>query len=168
MLLQTTIVQGCLLGFAALMLWAALSDVRSLTIPNRISLAILLLYPAYVLASGLTVNWTGGLIVGGALLAAGFVLFAFGMLGGGDAKLVAAGGLWAGPDLLFDYLLLTAFAGGVMAVALWLHHRYTKATVPSLIFSTAADADFAKRPMPYAVAIAAGALYVAFTNLGIG
>ena len=160
--------QICILGFAGLMLWAAATDVRSLTIPNRISLAIVMLYPAYVLSAGHPVDWSGALIVAGSLLAIGFAAFAFNLLGGGDAKLLAAGALWAGPAQLMEFLFLTALAGGGMATVLWLRHRLSRAATPGLMLSTPSDPDFAKQPMPYAVAIAVGALYVAFTNLSIG
>ena len=93
---------------------------------------------------------------------------ALGLLGGGDAKLLTAGALWAGPGLLMEFLFLTALAGGGMATVLWLRHRLSRAAAPAFLLSTPSDPDFAKQPMPYAVAVAAGALYVAFTNLGIG
>ena len=45
-------------GFALLLLWAAWSDIQSFTIPNRVPLAIALLYPAHVIASPVPVaNW---------------------------------------------------------------------------------------------------------------
>lgn len=168
MTLSSTIALVCLLGFCCLMLGAALNDVRSLTIPNRISIAIALLYPAFVLSSGLPIDWLGGLLTGGGVLLVGFVLFALGGLGGGDAKLLAAGSLWAGPQLVLPYLFLVALAGGVMALAMWLHHRLAKAVIPSMVLVTRSDEGFAKKPMPYAVAIATGALYVAFTILKLG
>lgn len=168
MVLPSIIALLCLLAFCCLMLAAALSDLRSLSIPNRFSLGIALLYPAFVLASGGTVDWLGGLMAGGGLLLAGFLLFAFGAFGGGDAKLLAAGGLWAGPELLLSYLFMTALAGGVMALAMWLRQRLAKAVIPSLIMATPVDKDFGKQPMPYAMAIATGALYVAFTILRLG
>ncbi|MGF1608983.1 MAG: prepilin peptidase [Kiloniellales bacterium] len=168
MTLSSIVALVCLLGFCGLMLGAALSDLRSLTIPNRISIGIALLYPAFVLSSGLPLDWLGGLMTGGGLLLAGFVLFALGGLGGGDAKLLAAGGLWAGPQLVLPYLFLIALTGGVMALIMWLRHRLAKAVIPALVFATPGDEDFAKKPMPYAVAIATGALYVAFTILKLG
>ena len=162
------IAQTATLGFAVLLLWAAYSDVRSLTIPNRISVAIVLLYPAYVLASPQPVDWLTALGISGATLGVGFVLFAFRFLGGGDAKLITAAVLWAGPTHLLSFLFLTALAGGGMAVLLWIRHRMSGAVSPGLFFLSSGDADFAKQPMPYAVAIAAGGLYVAFTILSLG
>ena len=50
-----------------------------------------------------------------------FVLFALGMLGAGDAKLLAAIGAWVGPTGMVWVLLLTGVAGGVLALAMALY-----------------------------------------------
>jgi prepilin signal peptidase PulO-like enzyme (type II secretory pathway) len=101
-----------IVGFLGILAAAALSDVRNLTIPNRYCVAIALLYPAYLLSAGQPVDWLGALVVAGSMLAAGFVLFALRALGGGDAKLLAAVSLWAGPGLLPEFAILTALSGG--------------------------------------------------------
>lgn len=156
-----------LLGFAVLLLWAAWSDIRSLTIPNRVSLGIALLYPIHVLAAPYPVDWTGGLAVGGSLLLVGFIAFSLNLIGGGDAKMVAATGLWAGPTLLFPFLFYTALIGGGLAMLIWLHHRLVRAGSVGMLHLTQAEAGFSKRPMPYAVAIAIAGLYVAFTIISV-
>jgi Flp pilus assembly protein protease CpaA len=46
------------------------------------------------------------------------VFFFCGWCGGGDAKLLAAIALWHDYDNLFQYLLYTAVAGGMLATAL--------------------------------------------------
>jgi prepilin peptidase CpaA len=117
--------QASLLIFAGLLIAAAVEDVRRLIIPNRYCLAIVLLYPLHVLASSAPVDWTGGLIVGAALLVAGFALFALGLIGGGDAKLLAAAAPWAGPALLPEFVLVTALAGGVVGLIAIFHRRLT-------------------------------------------
>jgi len=156
-----------LLGFGALLLWAAWTDIRSLTIPNRVSLSIALLYAVHVLTAPQPVAWLDGLLVGGGLLALGFLLFALNAIGGGDAKLLAAASLWAGPGLVMPFLLYTVLIGGGMAIVMWLHHRLSRAASPAGFFVTQAEADFGKRPMPYAVAIAIAGLYVAFTIMSL-
>lgn len=168
MLSAPIISQIAICGFAALAVAAAISDIRHLKIPNHYTLAIAVLFPAYALTTDTPVNWLGALAISGALLALGFPLFVKKMLGGGDAKLIAAVALWAGPDLFLTFLLVTTVTGGTMALVLWLRHRLSRAATPGLIFLTEVDPGFAKQPMPYAVAIAAGALYVAFTLLGVG
>jgi len=158
--------QVAVLGFAGLIVAAAISDARYLIIPNRYCLAIAILYPTYVLSVGHEVDWIGAIGVGCGLLFLGFLLHLGKIVGAGDAKLVASVALWAGPGLFFDFLIITGIAGGAMALVLWFRHRLSRAAGPGMIFVTASDPNFAKQPMPYAIAIATGGLYVAFTLVG--
>jgi prepilin peptidase CpaA len=156
-----------LLGFAIMMSWAAYDDARSFKIPNKLPLGIALLYPAFVISAPFAVDWTGALAVAAILLLVGFVMFICRLLGAGDAKLLAAASLWVGPALLLDFLLVTALAGGGIAVVMWLQHRVSRAAVLGEIFSRPIDQDFGKRPMPYGVALCLGGLYTAFTIVGL-
>ena len=155
-----------LLGFAGLMLAAGISDIRALRIPNRISLAAVLLYPAHVLWAQTPIDWAGALAVASAALALGFVLFNFRIVGGGDAKLFAATALWAGPELVIPFAFATAIAGGVLAALLWLVHLLPLLGIPAAFPSTAAAAHVGKQPLPYGVAIALGAAFVTFNLTG--
>ena len=159
--LSVVVSQIVVLSFAGLAFWAAISDVRSLTIPNPVCLAILVLYPVYALSAGHPVNWSGALLVAGIVLSVGFVLFALRWAGGGDAKFFAVSALWAGPGLIVPFILYTALAGGAMAIILWLRHRLSRAATPAMVLVTAGDPEFHKQQMPYGAAIAVGALYVA-------
>jgi len=145
------------LAFAALLLWAAGEDIQRLTISNWISLAIVGLYPIYVLVSPVAVAWPWSLAIAALTFAAGFVLFALRLFGGGDVKLLAATALWAGPGLFANFIFLTAIAGGVVGLVVLLLRRRR--------MSPAADGTFAAQPavMPYGVAIAVGGLMVALT-----
>lgn len=159
--LSLAVSQTVLLCFAGLAFWAAWSDVQRLMIPNAICLAILLLYPIHLLSAGHPVDWPWALLGAVIVLCAGFVLFALGWAGGGDAKLLAVGALWAGPALIAPFIVYTALAGGAIAIALWIRHRFSRAASPALVLVTGADPEFHKQPMPYGAAIAIGALYVA-------
>src|SRR3546814_2742916 len=87
-----------ILAFAGLLIAAAASDWRSLTIPNRYSLAIVALFPSYMLVTG-NADWAMHLALGSGAFALGFLLFALRLCGGGDVQLFAAVSLWAGPSL---------------------------------------------------------------------
>lgn len=105
--------------FPALMAYAAASDLVTMTIPNRVSLILVLAFAALALLAGfgwaaLTSHAAAGLLV----LAAAFGLFAAGWMGGGDAKLAAATALWFGFDELGAYLILSALAGGALTLAI--------------------------------------------------
>ena len=56
--------------------------------------------------------------IGAAVLAAGFVMFSLRLLGGGDAKLMAAGALWMGPEHALFYIAYVTIFGGLLSVAI--------------------------------------------------
>ncbi len=148
------------------LLAAAVSDIRRYLIPNRYPLAIALAYLVYATGHPLDQGlW--GLAAGVAAFVLCAVLFAAGIFGGGDAKLLAATTLWAGPSLALPFLLYTVLAGGVLALA-WLtpFRRLMPAAPqaepgPEPAAETAALRSRLHQPTPYGAAIAAGGLYVA-------
>ncbi len=156
-----------LLAFAGLIFSAAISDILRFRIPNRVSIAIVLLYPAYLLSASQPVDWLLAIGVAVACLIVGVVLFSMKACGAGDAKLFAAAALWAGPELILPFGLYTSLAGGVMVLFMWLQHRLARAPSVSMVLHTDADVGFSKQPMPYGAAIAVGGLYVAFTLLRV-
>jgi prepilin peptidase CpaA len=107
-----------LIIFPALMAYAAASDLFTMTIPNEVSLALIAAFPVVALAVGLpweTAVWHVG--AGLILLAACFAMFAFGWIGGGDAKLASVIALWLGfNQALLEYLLFAAVAGGALTI----------------------------------------------------
>jgi prepilin peptidase CpaA len=151
-------------GFAGLVLWAAFSDFTRLIIPNRICAAIVALYPAHVIAAAAPVDWQAAAWLAGAAFAAGTILFALRLVGGGDVKLLTAVILWAGPALLWPFLVVTVLAGGVLALSAAITHRYWR-TLAVRVIGRATGVDDAALPealsVPYGVAIAAGGMLVA-------
>jgi prepilin peptidase CpaA len=167
MTLSSFVSAVAILSFAGLVFSAAISDILRFQIPNRICLTVALLYPTYVLASAAPVDWLPALGVGALALAIGFVLFALGVFGAGDAKLFAATALWAGPSLIMPLIFYTTLAGGVVALFIWAQHRAAQAASLGMAIQTGVESSFAKQQMPYGSAIAVGALYVAFTLLRV-
>jgi len=136
---------------------AAASDVVRYRIPNALCLgvagAFVLYAPALPLASVAAHAATGLAVL--AVVAAGFAL---GLMGGGDAKLLAAVALWLGWRTLVPFLLVMAIAGGVLGLALLAARRMAPDPAPpgrwwSLILSRQSG-------VPYGVAIAAAALFM--------
>jgi prepilin peptidase CpaA len=155
-----TTFQIVLIGaFPALAIAAALKDLTSYTIPNGISLALMLVFFALAAATGMPLAGIGmHLLVGAAALAVGMAMFSQDWIGGGDAKLLAGCCLWLGWPATQDFLLDTAVAGGVFAVVLLtLRAPLVRMHMPSTdgwagrLLSPGA-------PAPYGVAIAIGAL----------
>jgi prepilin peptidase CpaA len=160
-----------LLAFVALILWGAFSDFSRFIIPNRVCLAIVALYPAHVLASGGgglggpgPVDWLDGALVSGATFAVGAILFALRLAGGGDIKFMTAIMLWVGPALFWPFMMVTALAGGVLALAVLLANRAWR-TVAVRVIGMASGLEQAALPqtvsVPYGIAIAAGGLFAA-------
>jgi prepilin peptidase CpaA len=159
---------AAIVAFAGLLVWAAVADVRRRLIPNAIPLAICGVWPV-----ALMVAWPGleamlwSLVVAVVVLTAGFGLFARGIFGGGDAKLIAATSLWAGPAMVFDFLAAMALVGGAIAVAalIWRVLNRRLVMLPFVPASTEATEETAE--LPYGVAIAAGGLWVALRLSGL-
>jgi len=145
--------------FPALTIVAALRDATSYTIPNWISGGLILGFLAAALALGLSPPALGlHVAVGAAALVAGMAMFALGWIGGGDAKLFATAGLWLGWPAAGQFILITAVAGGGLAVALlglrsvWLRPHLQGG--PAWFGRLATPGE----NVPYGVAIAVGAL----------
>ena len=91
--------------------------------------------------------------VGAVALMIGVAMFMLGWVGGGDAKLFAACSLWLGWSALTPFLLWTAVAGGVLSLLLIVTRRHALVTAgPFARLFTKGE------PVPYGLAIAAGAL----------
>jgi prepilin peptidase CpaA len=95
----------------------AYGDMRSRRIPNALSLAIAILGLLRIMLVHDPVTAGHTLAAGAAIFIAAFLLFWYGVIGGGDAKLVAATALLVGYHDLFGFLLLMSLCGGVLALA---------------------------------------------------
>ncbi len=136
---------------AALLIAAAINDARTYKIPNIICVALLVLFPLYVFTAPRPVEWDQHLMVFALMLISGFAMFMGNLAGAGDIKLLAATGLWAGPHLVAVFLIMTAIAGGVVALAMALLTYMRN-------FSGKQALALAKVPIPYGIAIAVGGL----------
>ncbi|GLK66613.1 A24 family peptidase [Hansschlegelia plantiphila] len=142
----------------ALVVVAAVSDLMTMTIPNRLVLALTIAFAAAAPAAGFGVEqvfWH--LAAGGLVLAIGVLLFIPGWIGGGDAKLAAALALWLGTEPLLAWFALFALFGGALTLAIL---YYRKAPLP-LRFDRVgwmARLHDPRAGVPYGVALAAGTL----------
>ena len=100
---------------AALLAWAAVTDVMKRQIPNASVLAILGLFVLWALA-GAPAGLGSGLVAAAIGFAVGFALFLLKVMGAGDVKLFAAAALFIGLAYLPMFALATALAGGLIAV----------------------------------------------------
>jgi prepilin peptidase CpaA len=144
--------------FPAALLIAAANDLYEFKIPNWISVTLFGAFFAAAIALGAPANTlVEGLLLAVAALAVGVALFATRVLGGGDAKLLAAIAPWIGISGLASFLINVAFAGGMLAIALILFRK----APPLPIYAQAPwimRLHQKPKDIPYAVAIAAGGL----------
>ena len=103
-----------LVVFPFCMAFAAISDILSMTIANRVSLILIAGFAIAAPLAGMEWQVFGMHFLAAALvLSVTFGLFALGGMGGGDAKLLTATALWMGFGIhLVEYLVVSAFVGG--------------------------------------------------------
>ena len=146
--------------FPALMAFAAASDLLTMTISNRVSI---LLAAGFFLLAFLSGMSTQDILLhcaaGALVLVMGFTCFAFGWIGGGDAKVAAGAALWFGFPHLLEYLLYASLFGGALTLALLQIRQwplpYALANQAWLLRLHHKDTG-----IPYGIALAAGALVV--------
>jgi len=149
-----------LLLFPALMAFAAASDLFTMTISNRVSLALTAGFLVLALLSGMGLyDILSHIGAGAAVLTVTFACFAFGWVGGGDAKVAAAAALWFGFGHLLNYLVYASLFGGALTLLLLQFRQWP------LPFGLAGQAWLARlhakeSGIPYGIALAIGALMI--------
>lgn len=176
----------CIACLAGLLVVGALIDIDSRRLPNWLTSSVAALYGLFVVVSPVAVDWTNAFVVAGLVFAIGFACFAFGLMGGGDVKLMAGLALWAGVDHIALFLIVTSLAGGLLSVIMLMRHRLANAPLLLLLWPLSdliarklqgpatvagspspvnmAESDL-KNSLPYGVAIAAGGFAVIYALL---
>ena len=137
-----------LILLGALLLVAAVIDVRTFTISNKLNLTVALLAPVYWLSIALPL-WPDAAIqlgAGAGVFALLALAFFAGMMGGGDVKLLTALALWVQPVWFLKLVVVMAIVGGVLTLvcALWHFARGKREKIA----------------VPYGIAISAAGLWV--------
>jgi prepilin peptidase CpaA len=148
------------LVFAFTMIYAGVTDLTTYKIQNSLLLPFLLAYAVLAPFAGFTAHEIGlSAAVAAGVLLGGFMLFARGWIGGGDAKLAAATALWFGADHTLAYLLGTAVVGSVLTLAIL---QFRVLALPDSLKNRTWIARLHSRGsgVPYGVAMAVAALLV--------
>lgn len=143
--------------FGVPLVFAALSDLTSYTITNKICLSVMLGF--FLIAPFAGLSWAEfgmHLLVGFCALLVMMALFAVGGLGGGDAKLFAATSLWWMPTDLMIYVIYTAILGGVIALIILAFRQF----IPVRVATSGWVHHLLRenKKMPYGLALAPAAL----------
>lgn len=158
-----------LLATAGLLIWAAISDIRSFEIPNWIPVAIVGLYAAHVIVRNVffpehgLVAWLPAVGAAAIVLAVFTFLFARGMIGGGDVKLLSAVTLWPGASMLINLLFWTSVGGGILALFLLMRQKYMSPRARG-----EKEGNVAKEEIPYGIAIAFGGILTGYQMVRMG
>lgn len=146
--------------FPALIAFAAASDLLTMTISNRVSLLLIIGFFVMAGLSGMPLHDVGMHVGAGlTVLVLAFACFAFGWIGGGDAKIAACVGLWFGFPHLLNYLTYTSLFGGALTLLLL---QFRQWPLPYALGSQ----EWLQRlhgrnnGIPYGIALAMGALMI--------
>jgi prepilin peptidase CpaA len=149
-----------LLLFPAIVIYSAVSDLLRMTISNRVSIGLAVAFLVAAFVAGMPLALVGWHLAAGAVvLAITFTCFAFGWIGGGDAKIAAATALWLGFDLTLSYIFIGSILGGLLTLALLKARTYP---LPAIARKHAwiVRLHDEKTGIPYGIALAAAALIV--------
>lgn len=160
--------------FSALLAAACVTDVRSRRIPNALVLVIAATGFAFSMSirppQAALAQSAAGLGLG---LAIWIAFWLAGVMGAGDVKFFAAIGAWLGPALTWRAALAAAIAGGLLALVVLARSRALGSAARSLVVGLSSGSlgalgasdgvgQGSRRHLPYGVAMAIGALLVAW------
>ena len=146
--------------FPALIAFVAASDLFTMTISNRISLALVAGFLVLAPFSGMGLyDFLMHLAAGATVLTVAFACFAIGQVGGGDAKIASCVALWFGFGHIMDFLLFASLFGGALTLLVLYFRQWP---LPYAL----AGQDWLLRlhdkrnKIPYGLALAFGALMI--------
>lgn len=154
--------------FAGAMIYAAVRDVLTMTVSDRLVIALLAAFPLLAPLAGWSLeDMAWSLVVAMMTFFVSVAFFTMGWIGGGDGKLATATVLWVGADNVLPFVTSTALFGGACALALL--------TLRSLTLTPAwqqrewiARLHAPTTGVPYAVAIGLAGLSVLPRTLWMG
>lgn len=156
--------------FTTILIIAAIGDLRTRRIPNRLVAALALAGIVFSVARAPIVpgflQAGGGLLAG---LACWLPFYMLGWLGAGDVKLYAAAGAWLGPARAAEGALIAALFGAVLSLIWMMKSHGVKETAQTLGMAAATPGMLSRSSgsgkrstLPYGVAIAFGAIWAAW------
>jgi prepilin peptidase CpaA len=150
-----------IIGFPLLLAFAASSDLLTMKISNRLSIALVFSFALISVSIGFPLSQIGlHFATGICVLAFTVAFFAAGWIGGGDAKLTAAVSVWLGFGMqLFEFILLASVLGAILTFALLFSRSHP---LPQCLirWPWIARLHDRKTGVPYGIALSASALII--------
>lgn len=150
--------------FAAIVTAAAVIDLKSYRIPNLLALTLLISFFAIALFHWSNINWSSH--IGAALLTfgAGVTFYAFGQMGAGDVKFLAALALWAGVYSLLPLLIWVSLCGFGAMILILISRRLAPWFQTSGLEGHGLPRVLVKgEGIPFGIGIGPGAIIASFT-----
>jgi prepilin peptidase CpaA len=144
--------------FPGLMVFAAFSDLFTMEISNRVSIALVAAFFFLAVGFGVPLREIGlHAACGLCVLLLTFFFFSRSWIGGGDAKLASATALWLGFDHVADYGLVAALIGGGLTLLILAARRWP---LPNFLLNQQWIARLHDRQsgVPYGIALALAGL----------
>ena len=161
----------CLLVAVGFGIASAISDFKSMTIPNLYAAGIAMAFVPAFAADALTgggveffASWQSHLIAAIIVFGATFALFSFKVMGAGDSKMCSAFALWCGLSGLAPFLFYMAIIGAVLGLTTKMMNKKTMVENP-VAGGWIARSQAGEMGVPYGIAICLGAI-IAFYQLG--
>lgn len=151
---------AALVVFPMLLIWAAMADLVTMKIGNRLVATLLVAYAVLAPLAGIGLHHLALSAAMAALVFfVAFAIFVLGWVGGGDAKLATITALWLGADHVLMYVVYTALIGGALTLALLVFRR---ALIPGSWYHRTwiARLHAGETGVPYGVALATAGLLV--------
>lgn len=146
--------------FPLAMAFAAASDLLTMRISNKLVLALAAAFFVVALVISMPLQDVAmHLLCGFVVLVVAFLFFAFGWIGGGDAKLAAATALWLGMGQALPYVLNTAVLGGLLTLLLLAFRRLPLTPLIARV-AWIERLHNSKSGIPYGIAMAAAGMLV--------
>jgi prepilin peptidase CpaA len=150
------------LTLVMMLIACAYNDFSHMKIPNLLTGSLAILFSLWAVTVGLsTMDVLQHVGVGLAVFVGAAILFKFCLIGGGDVKLLAATGLWAGPALVIPHLTITSLLAGGLLIALILARTIYFSVLTAIQYSGVPPVPQVLQPgagVPYGAAIAASAI----------
>ena len=147
--------------FPLAMAFAAASDLFTMTISNKLTLALLVGFVLLFPLTGMDLSTFGLHVVAGSIvLAIAFTCFAFGWIGGGDAKLAAVIVLWVGAGHAVEFIVMSALFGGALTLLLLAFRKQIALPVSFMGQEWLVRLHDQRTGVPYGIALAAAALVI--------